>query len=72
MEAAQGGFTNVMADIGDTIKDDAKDIIKAVGDITSSVGGWIKNTGLDAGIARTMAVLAGLMVVLGTLLIPWP
>ena len=71
MEAAQGGFTNVMADIGDTIKGDAKDIIKAVGDITSSVGGWIKeHPALTAGIARTMAVLAGLMVVLGTLLIP--
>ncbi|WP_019044048.1 phage tail tape measure protein [Comamonas testosteroni] len=71
MEAAQGGFTNVMADIGATIKDDAKDVIKAIGDITSSVGGWIKqHPALTAGIARTMAVLAGLMVVLGTLLIP--
>lgn len=71
MEAAQGGFTNVMADIGDTIKDDAKGVIKAIGDITSSVGGWIKeHPALTAGIARTMAVLAGLMVVLGTLLIP--
>lgn len=71
MEAAQGGFTNVMADIGDTIKDDAKDVIKAIGDITSSVGGWIKeHPALTAGIARTMAVLAGLMVVLGTLLVP--
>lgn len=36
MEAAQGGFTNVMADVGDTIKNDAKDIIKAIGDITGS------------------------------------
>lgn len=71
MEAAQGGFTNVMADIGDTIKGDAKDIIKAVGDITSSVGGWIKeHPALTAGIARSVAVLAGLMVVLGALLIP--
>lgn len=71
MEAAQGGFTNVMADIGNTIKDDAKDVIKAIGDITSSVGGWIKeHPALTAGIARTMAVLAGLMVVLGTLLVP--
>ncbi len=71
MEAAQGGFTNVMADIGDTIKGDAKDIIKAVGDITSSVGGWIKeHPALTAGIARSMAVLAGLMVVLGALLVP--
>ena len=71
MEAAQGGFTNVMADIGDTIKGDAKDIIKAVGDITSSVGGWIKeHPALTAGIARSVAVLAGLMVVLGALLVP--
>ena len=71
MEAAQGGFTNVMADIGATIKDDAKNVIKAIGDITSGVGGWIKqHPALTAGIARTMAVLAGLMVVLGTLLIP--
>lgn len=71
MEAAQGGFTNVMADIGDTIKGDAKDIINAVGDITSSVGGWIKeHPALTAGIARSMAVLAGLMVVLGALLVP--
>lgn len=71
MEAAQGGFTNVMADIGDTIKNDAKDIIKAIGDITSSVGGWIKeHPVLTANIARTVAVLAGLMIVLGTLLIP--
>ncbi len=71
MEAAQGGFTNVMADIGDTIKSDAKDVIKAIGDITAKVGGWIKeHPALTAGIARTVAVLAGLMVVLGTLLIP--
>lgn len=71
MEAAQGGFTNVMADIGDTIKNDAKDVIKAIGDITSSVGGWIKeHPALTAGIARTVAVLAGLMIVLGTLLVP--
>lgn len=71
MEAAQGGFTNVMADIGDTIKNDAKDVIKAIGDITSSVGGWIKeHPALTAGIARTVAVLAGLLIVLGTLLVP--
>ncbi|EED65658.1 phage tail tape measure protein [Comamonas testosteroni] len=71
LDSAQGGFTNVMAAVGDTIKDDAKDIIKAVGDITSSVGGWIKeHPALTAGIARTLAVLAGLMVVLGTLLVP--
>ena len=71
MEAAQGGFTNVMADVGDTIKNDAKDIIKAIGDITSKVGGWIKeHPALTAGIARTVAGLAALMIVLGTLLVP--
>ncbi|KGH31337.1 phage tail tape measure protein [Comamonas testosteroni] len=71
LDSAQGGFTNVMAAVGDTIKDDAKDVIKAIGDITSSVGGWIKeHPALTAGIARTMAVLAGLMVVLGALLVP--
>lgn len=71
MEAAQGGFTNVMADIGDTVKNDAKDIIKAIGDITSKVGGWVKeHPALTAGITRTVAVLAGLMIVLGTLLVP--
>ncbi len=71
LDSAQGGFTNVMAAVGDTIKDDAKDVIKAIGDITSSVGGWIKqHPALTAGIARTLAVLAGLMVVLGTLLVP--
>ncbi|QKV52637.1 phage tail tape measure protein [Comamonas antarctica] len=71
MEAAQGGFTNVMASIGETVQGDAKGIINWIGEITSSIGAWVKeHPGITAAIVRTVAALATLTAGLGLLLVP--
>lgn len=71
MEAAQGGFTNVMASIGATVQGDAKGIINAIGDVSSRIGGWVKeHPALTANITRAVAALAALTVGLGVLLVP--
>lgn len=71
MEAAQGGFTNVMASIGETVQGDAKGIINGIGDISSRIGAWVKeHPVLTANIVRTVAALAALTAGLGLLLVP--
>lgn len=70
-EAAQGGFTNVVASIGATVEGDAKTIIDAIGNITTTIGDWVKeHPVLTANIVRTVAVLAALTAGLGMLMIP--
>lgn len=71
MEAAQGGFTNVMASIGETVQGDAKGIISWIGELTSGLGKWVaEHPVLTAAIVRTVAVLAALTAGLGVLLVP--
>jgi TP901 family phage tail tape measure protein len=71
MDAAQGGFTNVMASIGETVQGDAKGVISWIGDVTGSLGAWVKeHPVLTANIVRTVAVLAALTAGLGMLMIP--
>lgn len=70
-EAAEGGFTNVMASIGKTVEGDAKTIIDAIGEVTATIGDWVKeHPVLTANIVRTLAVLAALTAGLGLLLVP--
>jgi TP901 family phage tail tape measure protein len=71
MEAAQSGFTNVLAAVGETIQGDAKGVINWIGEFASGIGAWVKeHPVLTANIMRVVAVLAALTVGLGVLLVP--
>lgn len=68
LEAAQGSATNVLASIGETIAGDAKGLIQWLGDTSAAIGNWVKeHPALTAAIVRTVAAIAGLLMVFGVL-----
>ncbi|MGF6590718.1 phage tail tape measure protein [Pseudomonas sp. 2835] len=62
IEAAQGSWTNAMAEIGATVAPALKDIINGLGELAVSVKDWVSaNPALTAAIFKTVAGLAMLL-----------
>ncbi|AQT95928.1 phage tail tape measure protein [Pseudomonas azotoformans] len=68
MEAAEGSFTNAMAEFGAAVAPDLKDLINTLGDIANSIGTWAReNPKLAGGLVKVVAAVAGLAFVFGGL-----
>ncbi|MCF4998795.1 phage tail tape measure protein [Pseudomonas syringae] len=68
MEAAEGSFTNAMAEFGAAVAPDLKDLINTLGEIANSIGTWAReNPKLAGGLVKVMAAIAGLAFVFGGL-----
>lgn len=66
IEAAQGSWSNAMAEIGATVAPELKDLINDLGNVAVRVKDWVKaNPGLAAAIFKTAAGLALLLTVGG-------
>ncbi|EOZ4774648.1 phage tail tape measure protein [Pseudomonas aeruginosa] len=66
IEAAQGSWSNAMAEIGATVAPELKDLINDLGNVAVRVKDWVKaNPGLTAAIFKTAAGLALLLTVGG-------
>lgn len=69
-EAAQGTFTNVLAALGETVAPDAKALVDWLGDVAGKIGTWVEaNSALVGWLVKTLAVVAALTFVLGTIAI---
>ena len=68
MEAAEGSFTNAMAEFGAAVAPDLKDLIKSLGEIANSIGAWAReNPKLAGGLVKVVAAIAALAFVFGGL-----
>ena len=68
MEAAEGSFTNAMAEFGAAVAPELKDLINRLGEIANRVGTWAReNPKLAGGLVKVVAVIAGLAFVFGSL-----
>lgn len=68
MEAAEGSFTNAMAEFGAAVAPDLKELIKTLGEIANKVGAWAReNPQLAGGLVKVVALVAGLSIVFGGL-----
>ncbi|VVM80854.1 hypothetical protein PS682_02326 [Pseudomonas fluorescens] len=68
MEAAEGSFTNAMAEFGAAVAPDLKDLINTLGEIANSVGTWAReNPKLAGGLVKVVAAIAALAFVFGGL-----
>lgn len=68
MEAAEGSFTNAMAEFGAAVAPDLKDLIKTLGEVANSVGSWAReNPKLAGGLVKVVAAIAALAFVFGGL-----
>ncbi|WET12286.1 phage tail tape measure protein [Pseudomonas sp. D3] len=68
MEAAEGSFTNAMAEFGAAVAPDLKDLIKTLGEIANSIGAWAReNPKLAGGLVKVVAAIAALAFVFGGL-----
>jgi TP901 family phage tail tape measure protein len=68
MEAAEGSFTNAMAEFGAAVAPDLKDLIKTLGEFANSVGAWAReNPKLAGGLVKVVAAIAALAFVFGGL-----
>ncbi|MEW5714564.1 phage tail tape measure protein [Pseudomonas sp. SB113] len=68
MEAAEGSFTNAMAEFGAAVAPDLKDLINTLGEIANSVGAWAReNPKLAGGLVKVVAAIAALAFVFGGL-----
>ncbi|MBY8941536.1 phage tail tape measure protein [Pseudomonas tolaasii] len=68
MEAAEGSFTNAMAEFGAAVAPDLKDLINTAGEIANRVGTWAReNPKLAAGLVKVVAAVAAAALVFGTL-----
>lgn len=68
MEAAEGSFTNAMAEFGAAVAPDLKELIKTLGELANSVGSWAReNPKLAAGLLKVVAAVAAAALVFGTL-----
>ncbi|MDH0373901.1 phage tail tape measure protein [Pseudomonas aeruginosa] len=66
IEAAQGSWSNAMAEVGATVAPELKDLINDLGNVAVRVKEWVKeNPGLTAAIFKTAAGLALLLTVGG-------
>ena len=69
-EAAQGTFTNVLAALGETVAPDAKALVDWLGDVAGKIGTWVEANSARVGwLVKTLAVVAALTFVLGTIAI---
>lgn len=68
MEAAEGSFTNAMAEFGAAVAPELKDLIKTLGEIANSIGAWAReNPKLAGGLVKVVAAIAALAFVFGGL-----
>ena len=68
MEAAEGSFTNAMAEFGAAVAPELKDLINTLGEIANSVGAWAReNPKLAGGLVKVVAAIAALAFVFGGL-----
>ncbi len=68
MEAAEGSFTNAMAEFGAAVAPDLKSLINTLGELANGVGTWAReNPKLAAGLVKVVAAVAAAAVVFGTL-----
>lgn len=68
MEAAEGSFTNAMAEFGAAVAPELKDLINTLGEIANSVGTWAReNPKLAGGLVKIVAAIAALAFVFGGL-----
>ncbi len=68
MEAAEGSFTNAMAEFGAAVAPDLKDLINMLGEIANSVGTWAReNPKLAGGLVKVVAAIAAMAFVFGGL-----
>lgn len=68
MEAAEGSFTNAMAEFGAAVAPELKDLINKLGEIANSVGTWAReNPKLAGGLVKVVAAIAALAFVFGGL-----
>lgn len=68
MEAAEGSFTNAMAEFGAAVAPELKDLINTLGEIANSVGSWAReNPKLAGGLVKVVAAIAALAFVFGGL-----
>nr|WP_309475971.1 phage tail tape measure protein [Pseudomonas protegens] len=68
LEAAEGSWTNAMADVGNVMAPELKELIQSLGEVANRVGAWVKaNPELTRQIAKTVAGIALLMTIMGGL-----
>ena len=68
MEAAEGSFTNAMAEFGAAVAPELKSLINTLGEVANSAGRWARdNPKLAGGLVKVVAAIAGLAFVLGGL-----
>lgn len=68
MEAAEGSFTNAMAEFGAAVAPDLKELINTLGEIANKVGAWAReNPQLAGGLVKVVALVAGLSIMFGGL-----
>ncbi|WP_232914434.1 phage tail tape measure protein [Pseudomonas carnis] len=68
MEAAEGSFTNAMAEFGAAVAPELKELINTLGELANGVGAWArKNPKLAGGLVKVVAAVAVAAVVFGTL-----
>lgn len=79
MEAAEGSFTNAMAEFGAAVAPELKDLINTLGEVAASVGAWAReNPALAGGLVKVVAAVAllaagfgGLAITMASLLGPF-
>lgn len=70
MEAAEGSFTNAMAEFGAAVAPELKELINTLGEIANKVGAWAReNPRLAGGLVKIVALVAGLSFAFGALAI---
>ncbi|AZD84748.1 Phage tail length tape-measure protein [Pseudomonas chlororaphis subsp. aureofaciens] len=68
LEAAQGSWTNAMAEVGAVMAPELKELIQSLGELANRIGAWVKkNPELARQIAKTVAGIAVLTAVMGGL-----
>ncbi|WLG55496.1 phage tail tape measure protein [Pseudomonas extremorientalis] len=68
MEAAEGSFTNAMAEFGAAVAPELKGLINTLGELVNGVGAWAReNPNLAGGLVKVVAAVALAAVVFGTL-----
>ncbi|WP_460367287.1 phage tail tape measure protein [Pseudomonas sp. Tul1A2] len=70
MEAAEGSFTNAMAEFGAAVAPELKELINTLGEVANNVGAWAReNPKLAGGLVKVVALVAGLSFMFGGLAI---
>ncbi|WP_025808338.1 phage tail tape measure protein [Pseudomonas chlororaphis] len=79
MEAAEGSFTNALAEFGAAVAPELKELINTLGEVAASVGAWAReNPALAGGLVKVVAAVAvlaagfgGLAITMASLLGPF-